>query len=99
MSRAPPNSRQSLFCRLLALFNLADRDQNKKIDREELQASLKFLGFTLSEDQIGKIFERADENGDDEIDLGEFLKEGPKTLRTNLVKLAKKNGNDLGFLV
>ena len=29
----------------------------------------------------------------------EFVKETPKTLRTSLVKLAKQNGHDLGFLV
>ena len=28
----------------------------------------------------------------------EFMQEAPKTLRTNLIKLAKTNGNDLGFL-
>ena len=32
------------------------------------------------------------------IDFEEFVKECPKTLRTNLVKLAKENGHDLGFL-
>jgi hypothetical protein len=33
------------------------------------------------------------------IDFEEFCKETPKTLRTNMIKLAKQNGNDLGFLV
>jgi hypothetical protein len=33
------------------------------------------------------------------IDFEEFAKAAPKVLRTNLVKLAKQNGNDLGFLV
>jgi len=32
------------------------------------------------------------------IDFEEFVKETPKTLRTSLVKLAKQNGHDLGFL-
>ena len=32
------------------------------------------------------------------IDFEEFIKETPKTLRTSLVKLAKSNGHDLGFL-
>ena len=35
----------------------------------------------------------------DVIDFEEFCKEAPKTLRTNLVKLAKANGDELGFLV
>ena len=34
----------------------------------------------------------------DVIDFEEFVKETPKTLRTSLVKLAKSNGHDLGFL-
>ena len=34
----------------------------------------------------------------DIIDFEEFVKETPKTLRTSLVKLAKQNGHDLGFL-
>ena len=33
------------------------------------------------------------------IDFEEFVKETPKVLRVNLVKLAKSNGHDLGFLV
>ena len=32
------------------------------------------------------------------IDYEEFVKEAPKTLKTNLVKLAKNNGAELGFL-
>ena len=34
----------------------------------------------------------------DVIDFEEFVKESPKALRVNLVKLAKANGHDLGFL-
>jgi len=34
----------------------------------------------------------------DVIDFEEFVKETPKTLRVSLVKLAKQNGHDLGFL-
>ena len=33
------------------------------------------------------------------IDFEEFVMEAPRTLRVSLVKLAKKNGHDLGFLV
>ena len=41
----------------------------------------------------------ADANGDGFIDFEEFCKDAPKTLRMQLIKLAKQNGNDLGFLV
>jgi hypothetical protein len=30
--------------------------------------------------------------------MEEWMREAPKTLRTNLVKLAKQNGGDLGLL-
>ena len=42
---------------------------------------------------------KADKDQNDVIDFEEFVKETPKVLRTSLVKLAKKNGHDLGFLV
>ena len=78
---------------------MADRDGSGDIDRDELRDALNFLGFShLSEEAIAKIFERADLNGDTTIDFEEFMREAPSTLRTNLTKLAKTNGNDLGFL-
>ena len=40
---------------------------------------------------------RADEDDNCVIDYDEFVK-GAKTLKTNLVKLAKNNGAELGFL-
>jgi len=62
--------------------------------------ALDMLGFKwLGEKQVGKIFERADDNGDEEISLEEFMSEAPKTLKVNLVKLAKANGGDMGLLV
>ena len=76
------------------------RLRNGVLDREELTAGLKALGFTwLKDKQIDGILKRADANGDGVISIEEFCKEAPKTLKTNLVKLAKQNGNDLGFLV
>ncbi|KAL7455042.1 hypothetical protein ACHAWC_006623 [Mediolabrus comicus] len=45
------------------------------------------------------IINRADVNGDGMISLEEFMDEAPKTLKTNLVKLAKNNGGDMGLLV
>eukprot|EP00293_Proteomonas_sulcata_P002748 CAMPEP_0184326650 /NCGR_PEP_ID=MMETSP1049-20130417/142674_1 /TAXON_ID=77928 /ORGANISM="Proteomonas sulcata, Strain CCMP704" /LENGTH=144 /DNA_ID=CAMNT_0026648853 /DNA_START=396 /DNA_END=830 /DNA_ORIENTATION=+ len=84
---------------LKQLFEIADKDSNGSIDKAELCDALWQLGFThLNEDQVEKIFARADLNENDEIDFEEFMKEAPSTLRTNLIKLAKNNGSDLGFL-
>jgi Ca2+-binding EF-hand superfamily protein len=81
---------------LKSLFAVADVNKNGKIEEEELATALQTLG--LQSKQIQGIFKRADldENGD--IDFDEFMKEAPKTLRTNLIKLAKKNGDEMGLL-
>lgn len=82
------------------LFRLADRDHNGSIDEQELAMALQSLGFVwLKEKQVHKIFSRADSNEDGRLELAEWLAEAPKTLRTNLIKLAKKNGGELGLLV
>ena len=83
---------------LKTMFQLADQNKNGKIEVEELSASLRALGFDLKDKQIKGIFDRADLDANGDIDFEEFRKEAPKTLRTNLVKLAKRNGGDLGFL-
>mmetsp|Transcript_16704 Transcript_16704/g.35482 ORF Transcript_16704/g.35482 Transcript_16704/m.35482 type:complete len:231 (-) Transcript_16704:622-1314(-) len=84
---------------LKRLFDAADKDGNGTLDRQEIEAALRALGFTyLNEKQIDGIFTRADIDENEEIDFEEFCKEAPKTLRTNLIKLAKTNGHDLGFL-
>jgi len=84
---------------LSRMFEAADKDNNGTLDKEEIRDALHALGFTFVEDKLlDKIMTRADENGDQVIDFEEFVKETPKTLRTSLVKLAKKNGHDLGFL-
>jgi Ca2+-binding EF-hand superfamily protein len=60
---------------------------------------LQLLGFSwLQSKQIQGIFQRADLDDNGAIDFDEFMKEAPKTLRTNLIKLAKKNGGDMGLL-
>lgn len=85
---------------LRSLFKLADKDGNGTICKDELQIALHSLGFSwLQEKQVNGIFSRADADGNGAIDLEEWIKEAPKTLRTNLTKLAKKNGGELGFLV
>jgi len=84
---------------LKQMFEAADKDGNGTLDRDEIREALHALGFTFIEDkQLDKIFERADENDDLVIDFEEFVKETPKTLRSSLIKMAKVNGHDLGFL-
>ena len=84
---------------LEALFSLADQDSNGTIDEEELATALRSVGFRhLKEKQIKGIFERADKDSNGALDLDEWKKSAPATLRTNLIKLAKTNGGELGFL-
>jgi len=85
---------------LRQLFKAVDTDNSGYLDKEELTVALNMLGFKwLKDKQVDKIFQRADENGDLEISLEEFMDEAPKTLKVNLVKLAKTNGGDMGLLV
>lgn len=84
---------------LRSLFKLADKDGNGTICKDELQTAVKSLGFDwLQEKQVNGIFKRADTDGNGAIDMDEWIKEAPKTLRTNLIKLAKKNGGEMGLL-
>lgn len=84
---------------LKTLFGVADVNKNGKIEEEELATAMHILGFSwLQNKQIQGIFERADLDENGAIDFDEFMKEAPKTLRTNLIKLAKKNGSDMGLL-
>jgi len=84
---------------LKRMFEAADKDGNGTLDREEIKDALHALGFTFVEDKLlDKIFARADMDGNTVIDFEEFVQDTPKTLRSSLVKLAKRNGHDLGFL-
>mmetsp|Transcript_11940 Transcript_11940/g.18035 ORF Transcript_11940/g.18035 Transcript_11940/m.18035 type:complete len:225 (+) Transcript_11940:133-807(+) len=85
---------------LQQLFKYVDADNSGYIDKEELSVALSLLGFKwLKEKQVNAIFDRADKNGDGIISMEEFMDEAPRTLKTNLVKLAKNNGGDMGLLV
>jgi len=85
---------------LRAIFDIVDTDNSGYLDKEEVAVALNLLGFKwLKDKQVSKIFERADSDGDEEISLEEFMREAPKTLKVNLVKLAKSNGGDMGLLV
>ena len=56
-------------------------------------------GFNWLDERAGDIVARSDVDENEVIDFEEFATAAPKTLRTNLIKLAKQNGNDLGFLI
>ena len=84
---------------LSTLYRLADTDRDGTLDKEEIRIALNKLGFDwLKDKQVSGIVKRADLDENGVVDFDEFLEAAPKTLRTNLVKLAKKNGGDLGFL-
>lgn len=85
---------------LKTLFRLADADKNGFIEEGELRSALNLLGFDwLQGKQVAGILKRADKDENGVLDIDEWMSEAPKTLRTNLIKLAKKNGGELGFLV
>lgn len=84
---------------LKTLFEAADKDGNGTLDKEEVRSALNALGFEwLQEKEVTQIVKRADADENEVIDFEEFVNEAPRTLRVNLVKLAKSNGHDLGFL-
>lgn len=81
------------------LFDQADKDKNGTIDKQELQEAMQKLGFDwMDEKRIDKFIKKADDNKDEVLQYEEFAKTSPKFLKQSLLKLAKKNGADLGFL-
>merc|ERR1712232_1347951 len=77
---------------LKLLYSIADQNKDGSIDDDELKIALHNLGFTWIQDkQLKGIMKRADVDGNNVIDFQEFSNEVPRTLRTNLIKLAKKN--------
>ena len=85
---------------LKAMFEYADKDGNGTLDKSEVEAALRDLGFDFMTDkQIEQLVNKMDTDGNEVIDFEEFVAGTPKALRVNLVKLAKNNGHDLGFLV
>jgi uncharacterized tellurite resistance protein B-like protein len=83
---------------LKTMFEYADKDKDGALSKDEVRDALNDLGFDLDDKNIDKIMEKADQDGNEVIDFEEFVTQTPRTLRVNLVKLAKKNGHDLGFL-
>jgi len=85
---------------LRKMFEAADKDGNGTLDRNEILSALRAMGFDfIGDEQVDTIMSRADIDKNEVIDFEEFVRETPRTLRSSLVKLAKQNGHDLGFLV
>merc|ERR1712008_211387 len=81
-------------------FKLMDTNNDGVIDDEELMKGLHALGFTwMDEKQIKGIVRKADKNDDGVLELDEFTPQVAKVLKTNLIKLAKQNGDDMGLLI
>ena len=82
------------------IFRLTDADGNGQLDKAELKRLLKTrLGFVWLDDaKIDDLVGRMDADANDLISYEEFVDSFPRILKTNLIKLAKKNGDDLGFL-
>jgi len=85
---------------LRKLFEAADVDKSGQLDREEIKVALKKLGFEWMDDEkkVENVIKKGDKDGDELIDLEEFSAAAPTILRQNLIKLAKANGSELGFL-
>jgi uncharacterized protein (DUF2141 family) len=82
------------------LFVVMDANGDGTLDKDELKVAFESLGFTwLKDKQIEGILQRADLDNNGVIDYDEFKAELSKTLKTNLIKLAKKNGEEMGLLV
>merc|ERR1712232_667 len=85
---------------LQILFQMADKDKNGTICKQELQIAMEALGFNWMDDRvITALFDKADKDKNGTIDIDEWIVGAPKILKQNLVKLAKKNGDEMGLLV
>jgi len=82
------------------IFQSMDKNKDGEIDEEELKLAFQAIGFDwLKDKQVKGILKRADKDENGILDYEEFKMEIPRTLKTNLVKLAKKNGGEMGLLV
>ncbi|KAL9985644.1 hypothetical protein ACROYT_G008067 [Oculina patagonica] len=58
--------------RLIDLFNQFDKDNSLSVTRDEFRQGLKGIGVPMTDDQLTKLIDMLDEDGDGEIDYGEF---------------------------
>jgi len=58
--------------RLVDLFNQFDKDNSLSVTRDEFRQGLKSIGVPMNDDQLTKLINFLDEDGDGEIDYGEF---------------------------
>ena len=58
--------------RLKAAFRKCDTDSGGTLDRNEVDAMSKVLGISLTEEETAQMMFELDENGDNEVDFGEF---------------------------
>ena len=58
--------------RLVDLFNQFDKDNSLSVTREEFRTGLKGIGVPMTDDQLTKLIDILDEDGDGEIDYSEF---------------------------
>merc|ERR1712062_939757 len=73
-------------------FQLMDENNDGTIDDKELIKGLHALGFSwMDEKQIKTIIKKADKNKNGVLEYDEFNSQVSKVLKTNLMKLAKKN--------
>jgi len=81
-------------------FKIMDENNDGVIDDKELIKGLHALGFSwMDEKQIKGIVKKADKNKNGVLEFDEFNATVSKILKTNLLKLAKQNGDDMGLLV
>eukprot|EP00567_Pseudictyota_dubia_P016119 CAMPEP_0197435770 /NCGR_PEP_ID=MMETSP1175-20131217/3302_1 /TAXON_ID=1003142 /ORGANISM="Triceratium dubium, Strain CCMP147" /LENGTH=211 /DNA_ID=CAMNT_0042964885 /DNA_START=183 /DNA_END=818 /DNA_ORIENTATION=- len=79
---------------LVHLFALADTNQDGKLNKEELTAATAKFGFTWLEDnQIESIFRRGESDKEGAMTFVEFVREAPKSLKMNLAKQTKEDGD------
>jgi Ca2+-binding EF-hand superfamily protein len=62
--------------KILALYDMCDKNGDGVLDTVELRALLKKSGFKLSDEIVSQIMSSADTNGDGVIQLNEFCKAG-----------------------
>lgn len=58
--------------RLIDLFNQFDKDHSLSVSREEFRLGLKSIKVPMTDDQLTKLIDMLDDDGDGEIDYGEF---------------------------